>query len=93
MTMHIQGQKKELMMAIKSVSFDLDDTLNIDYISIQNEPNWEPEYASCVMAPSEAFQGSSPARAGYSEAFDAVYVMKHFRTTLQRSWAFGTKAF
>ena len=49
------------------------DTLNIDYISIQNEPNWEPDYVSCVMAPSEAIQGSSPQRAGYSEAFDAVF--------------------
>lgn len=47
------------------------------YISIQNEPDWEAFYESCLMRPSE-FVGSSDTLAGYDKALNAVYdtVMK-----------------
>jgi glucuronoarabinoxylan endo-1,4-beta-xylanase len=39
-----------------------------DYISIQNEPDYPASYDSCVFSPTENL-----ARAGYKQAFEAVY--------------------
>src|SRR5690606_4409622 len=40
------------------------------YISIQNEPDWEANYESCLMRPSETVN-SSDTIAGYNKALDA----------------------
>ena len=48
------------------------------YISIQNEPDWEANYESCLMRPSETVN-SSDTIAGYNKALDAVY-----ETVIQR---------
>jgi len=42
------------------------------YISIQNEPDWEASYESCLMRPSELIN-STDTIAGYNKALNAVY--------------------
>ncbi|MDF7826210.1 sulfatase-like hydrolase/transferase [Pontiellaceae bacterium B12227] len=42
--------------------------VNIDYLSIQNEPNWHPDYSGCAMDPIE-----NETHAGYGKAFEAVW--------------------
>jgi glucuronoarabinoxylan endo-1,4-beta-xylanase len=42
------------------------------YISIQNEPDWEAFYESCLMRPSEVVTANDTI-AGYNKALDAVY--------------------
>ena len=42
------------------------------YISIQNEPDWEAFYESCLMRPSELVSATDTI-AGYNKALDAVY--------------------
>ncbi len=42
------------------------------YISIQNEPDWEAPYESCLMRPSETVNATDTL-AGYNKALDAVY--------------------
>jgi glucuronoarabinoxylan endo-1,4-beta-xylanase len=42
------------------------------YISIQNEPDWEAFYESCLMRPSEVVNQTDTI-AGYNKALDAVY--------------------
>jgi len=42
------------------------------YISIQNEPDWEAFYESCLMRPAELVNATDTI-AGYNKALDAVY--------------------
>jgi glucuronoarabinoxylan endo-1,4-beta-xylanase len=42
------------------------------YISIQNEPDWEADYESCLLQPSEVVNNTDTI-AGYNKALDAVY--------------------
>jgi len=42
------------------------------YISIQNEPDWDAPYESCLMRPSETVNATDTL-AGYNKALDAVY--------------------
>ena len=42
--------------------------IDADYISIQNEPNWDPDYDGCGFEPSETTNF-----AGYNLAFEAVW--------------------
>jgi len=44
------------------------------YISIQNEPDWEANYESCLLRPSETVN-STDTIAGYNVALDSVYQM------------------
>ena len=42
--------------------------IQIDYLSMQNEPNWAAPHDTCLLDPKE-----SATIAGYNTAFDAVY--------------------
>jgi O-glycosyl hydrolase len=42
--------------------------IDVDYISIQNEPNWHPDYDGCGFDPTE-----TATFAGYNLAFEAVW--------------------
>jgi iduronate 2-sulfatase len=42
--------------------------IDADYISIQNEPNWHPDYNGCGFEPTETTNF-----AGYNQAFEAVW--------------------
>jgi glucuronoarabinoxylan endo-1,4-beta-xylanase len=44
------------------------------YVSIQNEPDWEAPYESCLLRPSETVN-STDTIAGYNVALDSVYQM------------------
>jgi arylsulfatase A-like enzyme/O-glycosyl hydrolase len=51
-----------------SVDYYRNNGIRVDYVSIQNEPNWHPEYNGCAFEPSE-----TTSRAGYNKALDAVW--------------------
>jgi glucuronoarabinoxylan endo-1,4-beta-xylanase len=44
--------------------------INVDYLNIQNEPDYPAPYISCVFAATEA---SDPTQAGYDKAFETVW--------------------
>ena len=51
-----------------SVDYYRNNGIRVDYVSIQNEPNWHPEYNGCAFEPSE-----DSTVAGYNKALDAVW--------------------
>jgi glucuronoarabinoxylan endo-1,4-beta-xylanase len=44
------------------------------WISIQNEPDWQASYDSCIFRPSEVYSNAANYWAGYSNALSATYL-------------------